>query len=254
MALPIIYYGNLYTEGTLSGSSSDDANPVRRVGDSDRTLKYTLLDSVGPDVTSGRVDVTLGSAATRDYLVMARGAALSGWTLNVQSEDIGGGNNASHGSQAMVDDSSFVLALSGTSTSRRVWRTELVSVSGITSSPDLYEIMLAKRFVFPQPPVVGVGRYRIQNYQRLDIPGGAPFKLRLGEDYQQLDYQLTIPQTEASGLDSFLQENDGGEPFWFTSDKSESFWAEMVEPQISFDDQAGVYTVVLKIREIPLEL
>jgi len=256
MALPQFYYANLLAGGTLSGTSSDEANPVRRVSDSDRTLKYSLLDSVGPDVTTGQVDVTLATAATRDYFVMVSGYALSGWTLSVESEDTDGGNNATHGSQVLSGDEPFILALSGTSTPRRVWRVKMVSVSGITTSPDLYEMMLAKQYVLPSGyrPQIGVQRSTVQNYQTLRIPGSAPFKFRLGQDFEQVTYQLVTPSGQVAGFKSFTQENDGGEPFWHVDDLGRAYWAEMRTPEIQYDDQAGVYFFNVPVQEIPLGL
>jgi len=256
MSIPTFYYSNAFAAGTLSGTSSDEANPVRRVSDSDRTLRYTLLDSVGPDVTTGMVDVTLATASKAyTHFVMVSGYALSGWTLDVESEDTDGGNNANHQSYAMSGDEPFVLALSGLTTARRVWRARMTSTSGITDSPYIYEMMLAKQYTFPSgfKPVIGVQRTTIHNYQRLNVPGAAPFKFRLGADYERVSYSLVMPVTEVSGFISFIQENDGGEPFWHVDDKSRGYWAELRDMQVNFDDQAGIYSFSITVQEIPLE-
>ncbi len=256
MAIPKFYYSNNFARGTLSGTSSDETNPVRRVSDSDRTLRYTLLDSVGPDVTTGMVDVTLATADnTRTHFVMVSGFALSGWTLDVESEDTDGSNNANHQSYAMSGDEPFVLTLSGISTARRRWRARLTSVSGITDSPYIYEMMLAKEYTFPSDfrPVIGVARSTVHNYQRLDVPGAAPFKFRLGEDFERVAYTLAMPESSVSGFNNFLRENDGGEPFWHIDDKGRGYWAELVSLEQAYDDQAGFFTFVVAVQEIPLE-
>lgn len=252
MAKPIFYYGNALAAGVLTGTSTLETNPVRRVADSDKTLLYTLItDTVGPDVEVGQVAVTLPIAATRTHFVLVSGTALSGWTLSVESEDADGGNNASHGSQAMTSDAPFVLALSGVTTARRVWRAKFTSVSGIETSPKLYEMMVAKQYQFGMAPLIGVTRTRVHNYQRLDVPGGAPYKHRLGEDYLAIGYRYTLPTTELSGFRSFLRENDGGEPFWHIDDESNSFWGELRNVNVSFDDQAGVHSFSFVVQEIP---
>lgn len=254
MAVPLIYYSNLFAQGVLSGTNIDEAFPVRRVADDNITLPYPIVSGTVSGLLSGQVQVTAASGVTRDYFILVRGESLSGHEFTVFSDDIGGGSFATHGTQAASGDAPFVLELTGTATARRVWG---VIVSGTVSglpTPRVFEMMLPKRLVFPRRPQIGVSRSVIHQKQRLEIPGGAPFVVRLGEDFQQDVYTMIAEETlVASGLRAFVRENDGGQPVWHVNDKAESYWGETPDAEFRFDDQAGVEFFNLTVREIPAE-
>lgn len=254
MSTPLVYYNNrLAAADTLSGSETSDGNPVRRVADGDLTLKYYLFDSPG-DPVSGTVHATLSTATLPTHFVQARATAVSGYTVKVFSSDVGGGNEAQHLEQALSGDDSFVVALSGADTARRCWWIEYsTEVSGLGAC-NLYEVMLADELALPRPPEAGVSRTIVQNYRQMEVPGAASFKLRLGEDYRRVGYSLyLVSGSEVSGVETFLQTNDGGEPFWFVDDLGSEYWAELQGPAHAFDDRAGIYGYGLVINEVPLE-
>lgn len=252
--IPRIYHNNRFASAeTLSGSESSASNPVRRVGDGDRTLKYYLFGTPGTPV-SGEVHATMAAATLPTHFVQARATAVSGYTVKVFSSDVGGGNQAQHMETVLSGDDSFVETLSGASTPRRCWWVEYsTTVSGLGEC-NLYELMLADSYELPRSPEIGVGRTIVQNYQQMDVPGAASFKLRMGEDYRSVAYSMyLVSGSEVSNMESFLRTNDGGEPFWFVDDLGEGYWAELQAPTHGFNDQAGVYTFSLAINEIPLE-
>ena len=251
--IPTIYYDNLFARvETLHGSQADADNPVRRVADGDLALRYYLFDAPGSPA-SGVVSGTLADADTRGYYVQARATSVSGFTVRVYSSDVGGGNQAQHLERVLSGDESFVATLSGVGTARRVWWVEYgTNVSGLGIC-NLYEIMLARQMVFPRGASVGVARSTQQNYQRMDVPGAASFKLRLGEDYRRVTYNFAATSGEVAGVTTFLQTNDGGEPFWLVDDLGAGYWAELAESAHDFDDQAGIYLFGVGINEVPLE-
>lgn len=254
MGIPKIYYNNRFAAAdVLSGSEASDGNPVRRVADGDLSLKYYLFDSPG-DPVSGTVHATMAAATLPTYFVQARATAVSGYTIKVFSSDYGGGNQAQHLETTLSGDDSFVEVLSGADTARRCWWVEYsTEVSGLGAC-NLYEVMLADQLELPRSPEVGVTRTTVQNYQQMAIPGAASFKLRLGEDYRKVGYSLyLVSGTEVDDVETFLQTNDGGEPFWFVNDLGSEYWAELQGPAHEFDDQAGVYGYGLVINEVPLE-
>jgi len=252
---PTIYYHNLLALGVLSGTNTDEAYPVRRVADADLTLPWPIISGVGaqPGVISGEATVTLASGATRDSFVLAEGAGLSGFTIRVYSHDVDGGNLALHGDFPRASDLPFVSGLSGVTTPRRVWA---VAVSGSTSGlaiPSISEMMLATRLDFPRRPQIGVNRATIHQASRIEIPGGAPFKFRLGDQLHRVDYSMIVEESALSGFETFLDVNDGGEFFWFADDLGDEYWAEVPTAEHTFDDQAGVYLFQLLVQEVPNE-
>lgn len=250
---PVIYWGNLFRRGTLSGTNTDEAFPVRRVGDDDLTLRYPIVSGTVSGLVSGEVSTTLASGVTPDAFVMARGQSLSGIVFEVISQDVGGANAASHGTFTASGDDPFVLELSGVSTARRQWRVTLSgTVSGATV-PDLFEIILADKLTFPRDPQIGVSRTTAHQVSRIPIPGGAPFKLRLGTRLRQTSYSMVVEDPLVSGVKNFLNENDGGQNFWHVDDKGGSYFAEMLGPDFVFDDQAGVNFFALTVRELRAE-
>lgn len=254
MSAPRIYYNNrLSAAEVLSGTESSASNPVRRVGDGDRTLKYYLFGSPGSP-GSGIVHATMSTATLPTHFVQARATAVSGFTVKVFSSDVGGSNQAQHLETVLSGDTSFVEALSGVSTARRCWWVEYGTNDSGLGACNLYELMLADQLTFPRGPEVGVARTLQQNFQQMQVPGAASFKLRLGEDYRAVAYSYNLVSgSELTGMETFLQTNDGGEPFWLIDDHGAGYWAELGGNSHNFDDQAGISMFSLTINEIPLE-
>lgn len=255
MSTPSIYYHNLLGLGVLSGTNTDEAYPVRRVADADLTLPWPVISGTGivSGFVTGEVSVTLASGATRDSFVLVKSTGLSGFVLRVFSENVGGGSSAQHGTFALGSDTPFAAALSGVSTARRVWR---VTISGATSGlsiPSISEMMLATRLDFPRRPIVGVNRTSIWQASRIEIPGGAPFRFRMGNQLRRAEYTLNVEQDLISGFETFLDVNDGGEFFWFADDRDASYWAETPITEHGFDDQAGVFLFKILVQEVPNE-
>ncbi len=251
--IPVIHFSNLLALGVLSGTNTDEAFPVRRIADSDVSLPWPVVSGTVSGVLQGEAKLTLGDAATREAFVLVKGTSLSGHVFRIISEDVNGSNSAQHAEVSPVSDTPFVVTLSGAATARRVWR---VTVSGTVSglaTPVIYEAMLAKVLPFPNRPIAGVDRSVIQQTQRIAIPGGAPFRIRYGEELNRVSFNLVVPEDEVRPFIDFLRENDGGEPFWFADDLGESYWAEMPEPEYTFDDQAGLYNFPCLVQEIPDE-
>lgn len=252
---PILYYNNAFARAeVLSGTQTDSANPVRRVGDSDLTLKHYLFSSgVVGDPGSGIVHATLAAAETRTHFVQPRATAVSGFTVKVYSSDVGGGNTVQHMENVLASSDSFVQVLSGVGTARRCWWVEYGTAAGGLGAANLYEVMLADKLEMPRSALIGTARAIQQNYQKMPVPGSASFKLRLGDDYRRVAYQFTVTSGEVVSIQTFLGINDGGEPFWFTDDLGSSYWAEMAAAQQDFDDQAGLYNYTMAVNEVPLE-
>jgi hypothetical protein len=196
----------------------------------------------------------MSSGVLPEHFVQARATAVSGFTVKVFSSDVGGGNQAQHMERVLSGDDSFSETLSGADTLRRCWWVEYgAAVSGLGAC-NLYELMLADKLTLPKSPEIGVARTRQQNYQQMAVPGAASFKLRLGEDYRKVAYSFQLVSgAEVTAVETFLQVNDGGEPFWMVDDLGSSYWAELQASSHAFDDQAGVYAFNVAISEVPLE-
>lgn len=252
MAVPRIYYHNLFPLGVMSGTNTDEAFPVRRVADADLTLPWPVISGTEAGTIEAEARTTLASGETREAFVLVKGEGLSGFVFRVISEDVGGGNSAQHAEATAAGDTPFVLILSGVSTPRRVWR---VTISGVTSglaTPTISEMMLASILDFPRRPIVGVQRVTVHQTGRVEIPGGAPFRIRFGQELKRTTYQLVAEEDRflLSGFQTFLETNDGGEPFWFVDDLGDSYWAECPGTEYEFDDQAGVYTLGLTVQQV----
>jgi hypothetical protein len=250
---PTVYYDNMLALGVLSGTNTDEAYPVRRVADQDVSLPWPVISGSTSGFVVGEIQLTLGEADTRDAFVLPRGTGLSGFEFRVLSDDVGGGSETTHLVTTRAGDEAFVIPLSGATTPRRVWR---VLISGVTSglaTPIIYEAMLATRLDFPRRPQIGVERSIIQQVQRIGIPGGAPFRVRLGQELNRTVYRLIVEESALSGFQTFCRVNDGGQPFWFVDDLGQDYWSEAPSAEYVFDDQAGVYFFPITVQEIPSE-
>ena len=202
----------------------------------------------------GVYGVSRATATLPTHFVQARATAVSGYTVKDFSSDVGGGNQAQHLETVLSGESSFVEGLSGVSTPRRCWWVEYGTEDSGLGACNLYELMLADQLTLPRGPEIGVARTLQQNFQQMQVPGSASFKLRLGDDFRMVAYSYNLVSgSELASMETFLQTNDGGEPFWLIDDHGEGYWAELQANSHGFDDQAGVSAFNLAINEIPLE-
>ncbi len=247
MPRPILYYSNLFGQGTLSGSNASTTNPVLRVSDGSVGLDYTPTSGATP---SGLVQVTLSVAASPDALVMPSGNALSGTRFILESEDVGGGNNATVLDFTLAADAGAFVQDLGVPTARRVWR---LTVSGLAAQAQMTarEFMLAEKLTLPRSPSVGVGRVRVRQFGRMPIVGGEPFVIRNGPPLRRTQYDVVaISGAEVSGLEAFVDAVDGGEFFYLIDDRSESYFAELLNGEVPFSDEAGVFQLNWTFQEI----
>lgn len=245
---PKFYYNDRFKLGTLSGSLDTNINPVERAADADMGMYYVATSGTPP---SGVVQVTLPSDALPHSLVIAKAAALSGYRLILESEDVGGGNNAVRVDETTGSGTSAVYAVSGGGGSaRRVWRLTMSGTSGL-SPLWLYEAMLADLQLMPRSNAVGVERTRVRQFTRTPIPGGTPFVKRDGPRLRRTGYSFTVVSgSEVAGLEQFVDGIDGGEFFFHVDDRGEQYMAELLNPGQVFDDEAGVFSVRMSVQEV----
>lgn len=261
MAKPKLYHRNLLSLGSLSGSNDDASNSdttaaVRRIADADITEPYQIISGA---VTSGVTAASLSGAialtgvsqsATHFVKVRAENASGLQATVAVDGADYGPFTLGS-------DGHAEVFALSGgEAVSGDVWLLVWDMPSGVTfaGTPRFYELMLATELPLPRRPQVGVQRSRVHQLNRTDPPGQAAFITRLGGDYRETQYDVVATQSEVtSGFEAFVSENDGGEPFVFLDEDGEAYWAELADDGARFNDEAGVYSFAVSIREIVAE-
>jgi hypothetical protein len=125
------------------------------------------------------------------------------------------------------------------------------SFADYAGTPTFHELMVGDRTPFPRSPSVGVARARVWQRTRLPIPGGSAFTVRQGDDLRAPTYIFVATEAETvTGIEAFLRTNDTGEPFMFLDDRGALYWAEMLGTETVFDDQGGVYTYRVSIREI----
>jgi hypothetical protein len=256
---PIIYYGNVFAFGVLSGTNTEVNEPtgaVRRVSDADLSNPYQIVDgdpSTVEGIVSGEVAVfTDGSLPTGFAMVI--GSQLSGFQARLLSEDIGGGAAQVHDSRTLSGNDAYHFAVTPLSSGNQVWRYELSGTTSGIGIPQLNEIMLGVRYQLPRSPEVGVGRTKQRRFDRLAIPGGQPFLFRQGSALRQRAFRFyLISGTETEELDDFLDGVDGGDPFFLVDDHGEGYWAELVGNDQASDDQAGVHLVALTFCEIRKE-
>lgn len=249
MGRPTIYYGNLFSLGVLSGTEDTADNPVRRIADGSVNLRYTLTSTVASRA-SGEVEVTLTTAAAPDALVLVSGGTVSGHRWILESEDVGGGNNATildFTISAQVDR--FVREISG-ATARRVWRLTVSGVSGVTTNQEPYEIQLGTKHQLPRSPEVGVARERVRQFTRVPIPGGQPFVKRDGPRLRRTTYRLVVLSgSEVTAAEDFVDAVQGGQAFTIVDDQAAQYYAELLRQDIPFPDEAGVYRMEFMFQE-----
>lgn len=250
--LPTIYHSNLYALGTLSGALDTDLNPVERVADGSVNLSYEAATSA---VASGEIQVTLVTAARPNALTLPRvdpGSAASVRFI-LESEDVGGGNNATELDFVVSDFSAPTVQAIGAGTARRVWRLTVSGAAGF-GPVDVYEAQLATKYEFPRRPIVPVDRARVRQHTRFSIAGGQPFVKRDGPTLRRTLYTTMLTSgSQISGAEAFVDAVDGGQSFTLVDDRAETYWAEMLGSEIPFQDEAGVYTWSPLFQEVNAE-
>lgn len=247
---PKIFYGNLFALGVLSGSMNSYTNPVRRVADGSINLSYQLTSGLVSGLVGGAVAVTLPVAMAPDAFVLPKGSTASGHQYVLESEDVGGGNNATVFDFTLSGATDrFVQEISG-ATPRRVWRLTVNGVSGLDHM-SAREMQLASLLEMPRSPEVSVTRTRVRQFTRLPIAGGQPFVKRDGPRLRQTRFSFVVVSgAELLGVEAFVDDIEGGESFTITDDLAQTYWAELLGTEQPFDDEAGVYRVGLAVREI----
>lgn len=247
MARPIVYYDNLFSEGTLSGSNSTASNPVRQVADGSINLDYQVTSGVTP---SGEFQVTLGAARAPEALVLARGEVLSGMRFILESEDADGSNNATVLDFTLqADTDRFASGISG-ATARRVWRLTISGLSG-QAQAQAHEIMLAEQLTLSRSPLLGVDRTRVRQFTRIPVPGGQPFVKRDGPRLRRTAYQFILSSgSQVTDVEDFVDAVEGGQAFFLSDDLGQQYFAELLGSDVQFDDQAGEYGVSLAFLEV----
>lgn len=249
MPAPIVYHSNAFSLGVLSGTHNADDNPVSRVADGSVNLAYDVSTLA---VTSGIVQVTLTTAARPDALVLTRGAAISGARFVLESEDVGGGNNATELDFTPSGNTvPLVQTISG-GTARRVWR---LTVSGGTPPVQLHEVQLATAYQLPRSPQVQVTRTKVRQFTRIPIAGGQPFVKHDGPNLRRtLCTFILISGTEVTEAEAFVNAVEGGQAFTLVDDRAETYWAELLGADVPFQDEAGVFTWSPLFQEVSAEL
>lgn len=259
---PIIYYDNLLLSGTLTGTRASQTNPVRLVDDGSINVPYTITSA--QTTQSGSVYVTLTSAQLPAALSIPKCVIPSGYTLKLQSM-----SNA-------VNETGLVTVLSATFTSETrsylaelpsgtvaatIWRVMLSGVSGLVSAR-VHEVQLAPTRAVLGVPQVGIARRKIRQYARTPVPGGQPFVRRDGPILDASTYVLvaisgapsdTPGLSDQGTIEAFIQAVDGGDAFTITDDLARTYWAELVDMEPDFNDEAGAFTWKLNIQEIEID-
>jgi hypothetical protein len=254
---PIVYYGNFYiASGTLSGTNTDTASvksAVRRVADADLSLAYQLVSGDPGAITgvvSGQVALYSDGVVPTGF-VMVHGELLSGFVATLWSEDTGAVNPQTHDSRTLTSDAPYHFAISGVSGGTEQWR---YSLSGTTSGlgiPHLHELLLGTRYQFPRSPQVNVQRSIVRRFTRHEIPGGQPFVFKQGTNLRETLYTFqVISGTEVDNLRAFVSGVEGGEPFFLVDDLEEAYWAELVQGNVTFSDDFGLWEAQLGFREV----
>lgn len=247
---PIAYHSNLFSSpGTLSGTHDASDNPAERVADGSVNLAYNASTVA---VTSGIVQVTLTTAARPDALVLARAGAISGARFILESEDVGGGNNATELDFTPASNTVPVVQTISGGTARQVWR---LTVSGGAPPVQLHEAQLATQYQLPRSPDLLVRRTKVRQFTRIAVAGGQPFVKRNGPGLRRtLCTFVLISGAEVTAAEAFVDAVEGGQAFTLVDDRAETYWAELLEAAVPFDDTAGVFTVSLTFQEISAEL
>ena len=247
MARPVAYHSNLFSVGTLSGDNASNSNPVGRVADGSVNLPYVSHDA---PAVSGGVAVTLATAGRPDALVLVR-SDFGSAGFRLESDDVGGGSGAIELTGTHSSTQPQVVELAS-GTDRRVWTLTAIQGGGGVS---WYEAQLATKYQLPRSPDLQVTRTKVRQFTRIPVAGGQPFVKRDGPGLRRTLYTFVlISGTEVTEAEAFVDAVGGGQAFTFTDDREETYWAELLDGSVTFQDTAGVFTVSLTFQEISAEL
>ena len=127
----------------------------------------------------------------------------------------------------------------------------MVNVNNIIPLQYVNELMLAKRLVLPRTPEVGVTRDRVRQFKRIDVPNGQAFVKKLGPMLRRTSYScVAVSGAERDAVNAFVDAVDGGQPFYFTDDLGDTYWAEIPEPVVTTSDEAGIDNMQITFQEI----
>lgn len=251
MARPVLHFGNLFSDGTLVSSEDATTNPVRRIADGSINLDY-FVGVISGGANMEVVQVTLPTAARAVALVINQAAIPVGTSLVVESFDIGGGNLVKHLDETGAG-ATFITTLSGVVADRQEWRLT-ISGAGVGSGVSAWraaEIQLTTGRLEVERPQVGVGRVRVRQFGRLEVPHGQPFVRRRGPRLRRMSYSFQlIDGSQVTDMEDFVDAVEGGQAFGLVDDEGSRMWAELLGGGIGFDDQAGVRAAQFTFQEI----
>lgn len=254
MSVPVIYYGNALLSGTLSGTNDTAATPLRRVRDGSITLPYPLAVS-GAGARTEAVTLTSVSAIQPDTLVIPKCSLSSGAVLRVYMASAAGGADVNYLVSATLpaDTTSYMVDLGATSGNKH-WTVDITVGAAQPLVQTVNEIALARKYTLPRSPSVDVRRTRVRQFERTPLPGDQPFTRRQGPVLRRVEYDfIVVSGAELNKLNTLAAGLEGGSAFNFTDDIAETYWAELVQGDITQGDTAGVYGVSLAFQEIGVE-
>lgn len=255
MAVPTVYYGNLMLSGTLSGSNNTTTNPARRVADGSINLSYTATRDVSASLHSGQVQVVLTSAQVPDALSIPLMSVPSGFTLELQSapSEFASGTTVLSTTFTDAETTRYKSDLPSGTSAALVWRVVLSGVSGLVAAK-VNEVQLATKQAYPRNVEVGVQRQHVRQFTRIPVPGGQPFVKRDGPKLRRFTYKFyTIDSAEVGNFRDLVHALEGGDAFTFSDDLGDWYWAEMPDPVVPEDDQAGVASWSVVVQEVRVD-
>jgi hypothetical protein len=95
----------------------------------------------------------------------------------------------------------------------------------------------------------------VRQFTRIPVPGGQPFVKRNGPGLRRTLCTFTLVSgVEVTEAEAFVDAVEGGQAFTLVDDRSETYWAELMEGDVPFRDNAGIFAVSLTFQEISAEL
>lgn len=256
MAKPVIHYGNLFADGSLTSSEDATTNPVRRIADGSINLDY-FVGALSGGANMEVIQVTLPTAASGVSLTINQTSIPAGTLFVVESFDIGGGNLVEHLRETRGPRTDLVLNLSGVVADRKEWR---LTISGGGTGSGVAgwragEIQLATGRLTMERPQVGVDRVRVRQFGRFEVPHGQPFVRRRGPRLRRLRYAFQLVSgIQVTDAEAFVDAVEGGQAFTLVDDQASTpIWAELMGADVGFDDQAGVQAASFTLQEIRRE-
>jgi hypothetical protein len=259
---PVVYYNNLLLSGTLTGSNSTSANPVRLVDDGSINVAYALTSAT--TLQSGHVRVALTSAQAPAALSLPKCEIPSGYTLKLQSmtDPVTEAGLVTVVSATFTTMTRFFLVpITGAAVSLH-WRVMLSGVSGLVPA-QTHEVQLAQVAAIIGSVQLGVDRGHVLQKTRIPVPGGQPFVRRDGPKLDRTGYVLIAASgayaaavsglADQAVLQAFIEAVEGGDAFTLTDDLNRSYWAELLDGEVMERDDAGVSAWRLTFQEIQVD-